>query len=41
MGKPKPEGMIANAAEKFDEQGTLKDLKTTEKIKELLEALVD
>lgn len=36
-----PEVMIANAAEKFDEQGTLKDPKTTEKIKELLEALVD
>ncbi len=36
-----PEVMIANAAEKFDEQGNLKDPKTTEKIKELLEALVD
>lgn len=36
-----PEVMIANAAEKFDNQGNLKDLKTSEKIKELLEALVD
>jgi chromate reductase len=36
-----PEVMIANAAAKFDEQGNLKDLKTSEKIKELLEALVD
>lgn len=36
-----PEVMIANAAEKFDEQGNLKDPKTSEKIKELLEALVD
>ena len=36
-----PEIMIANAAEKFDEQGNLKDLKTSEKIKEMLEALVD
>ena len=36
-----PEVMIAHAAEKFDEQGNLKDLKTSEKIKELLEALVD
>jgi len=36
-----PEVMIANAAEKFDERGNLKDLKTSEKIKELLEALVD
>jgi len=37
----KPEVMIANATDKFDEQGNLKDLNTTEKIKELLEALVD
>lgn len=36
-----PEVMIANAAEKFDEQGNLKDPKTSEKIRELLEALVD
>jgi chromate reductase, NAD(P)H dehydrogenase (quinone) len=36
-----PEVMIANAADKFDEQGNLKDSKTSEKIKELLEALVD
>ena len=36
-----PEVMIANADEKFDEEGNLKDPKTTEKIKELLEALVD
>lgn len=36
-----PEVMIANAAEKFDEQGDLIDLKTSEKIKTLLEALVD
>lgn len=36
-----PEVMIANATEKFDEQGNLKDPKTSEKIKELLEALVD
>lgn len=36
-----PEVMIANADEKFDEQGNLKDPKTSEKIRELLEALVD
>jgi chromate reductase len=36
-----PEVMIAHAAEKFDEHGNLKDAKTTEKIKELLEALVE
>jgi len=36
-----PEVMIANAAAKFDEQGNLTDAKTSEKIKELLEALVD
>ncbi len=36
-----PEVMIADAAEKFDEQGNLKDPTTSEKIKELLEALVD
>ncbi len=32
--------MIANAADKFDAQGNLKDPKTAEKIKELLESLV-
>ena len=36
-----PEVMIAKAAEKFDEEGNLKDSKTSEKIKTLLEALVD
>ncbi|MCC6966784.1 MAG: NAD(P)H-dependent oxidoreductase [Nitrospira sp.] len=36
-----PEVMIANAAEKFDEQGNLTDAKTEQKIAELLEALVD
>lgn len=36
-----PKVMIANASEKFDEQGDLKDPQTSEKIKELLEALVD
>ena len=36
-----PEVMIANAAKKFDEQGNLRDLTTSKKIKELLEALVD
>jgi chromate reductase, NAD(P)H dehydrogenase (quinone) len=36
-----PEVMIANAAEKFDEEGNLKDSKTSEKIMTLLEALVD
>ena len=36
-----PEVMIANAADKFDEQGNLKDSKTSEKVKDLLEALVD
>lgn len=36
-----PEVMIAQAAEKFDEHGNLKDAKTTQKIKELLEALVE
>lgn len=36
-----PEVMIANAAEKFDEQGNLKDPQTEQKIKELLEALVE
>lgn len=36
-----PEVLIAYADEKFDEQGNLKDPKTSEKIKELLEALAD
>ena len=36
-----PEVMIANASEKFDEQGNLKDPYTVQKIKELLEALVE
>ena len=36
-----PEVMIANASEKFDEQGNLKDPTTVQKIKELLEALVE
>ena len=36
-----PEVMIAHADEKIDEQGNLKDAKTIQKIKELLEALVD
>lgn len=36
-----PEVMIANASEKFDEQGNLKDPQTEQKIKELLEALVE
>jgi chromate reductase len=36
-----PEVMIANADERFDEQGKLTDAKTVQKIKELLEALVE
>ncbi len=36
-----PEVMITNASEKFDEQGNLKDATTVQKIKELLEALVE
>ena len=36
-----PEVMIANASEKFDEQGDLKDPQTVQKIKELLETLVE
>jgi chromate reductase len=36
-----PETMIANADEKFDEEGNLKDDKTAQKIRELLEALAD
>ena len=36
-----PEVMIANADEKFDMDGNLKDEKTAEKIRELLQALAD
>lgn len=36
-----PEVMIATAAEKFDERGNLKDAKTLQRIKALLDALVD
>jgi chromate reductase len=36
-----PEVLIANADEKFDEEGNLKDEKTDQKIRELLEALAD
>ena len=36
-----PEVMIANATQKFDAQGVLKDAATLERIKELLAALVD
>ena len=36
-----PEVMIANAEEKFDEEGNLKDEKTATKIQELLRALAD
>jgi chromate reductase len=36
-----PEVMIANADEKFDDQGNLKDEKTAQKIQELLKALAD
>jgi chromate reductase len=36
----KPEVMVGNAAEKFDEQGNLIDEHTKEKIEELLQALV-
>jgi chromate reductase len=36
----KPEVMIANASERFDEQGNLTDQKTREHIKKLVEALV-
>ena len=37
----KPEVLVASANQKFDEKGRLVDEKTREKIKELLEALVD
>ena len=36
-----PEVMIANADEKFDMDGNLKDEKTAQKIRELLQALAD
>jgi chromate reductase, NAD(P)H dehydrogenase (quinone) len=36
-----PEVMIANADEKFDDEGNLRDEKTAQKIRELLEALAD
>ena len=36
-----PEVMIANADEKFDDGGNLKDENTAQKIRELLEALAD
>jgi chromate reductase len=36
-----PEVMIANAEEKFDEEGRLTDQETVKKIRELIEALVD
>ena len=37
----KPEVMIANASERFDEQGNLTDQKSREHIKKLVEALVN
>lgn len=37
----RPEVMIAQAEDKFDNEGNLKDLKTTEKIRELLETLTE
>ena len=36
----KPEVMIANASERFDEQGNLTDQKTRDHIKKLVEALI-
>ncbi len=36
-----PEVLIANADEKFDEEGNLRDEKTAQKIRQLLEALAD
>jgi chromate reductase len=36
-----PEVMIANADEKFDDEGNLRDETTAQKIRELLEALAD
>ena len=35
------EVMMANAADKFDERGNVKDAKTAQMIKDLLEALVE
>jgi len=37
----KPEVMIAHADDKFDDDGNLTDQLTAQKIRELLEALVD
>ena len=37
----KPEVMIAHADDKFDDEGNLKDQLTTQKIRELLEALLE
>ena len=37
----RPEVMISNAAERFDEQGNLKDEKTGKQIRSLLESLVE
>jgi chromate reductase len=37
----RPEVMVGKVAEKFDEQGNLTDEHTKEKIKELLQALVN
>lgn len=37
----KPEVMIAHADEKFDNEGNLKDQLTTQKIRELLESLIE
>lgn len=36
-----PEVMISNAAERFDDQGNLKDEKTREVIRKMLRNLVD
>lgn len=36
-----PEVLIPNAHDKFDEEGNVKDDKTAQKIRELLEALID
>jgi chromate reductase len=36
-----PEVLIANASQKFDEKGILKDAETLERTNELLAALVD
>lgn len=37
----RPEVMISSAAERFDEQGNLKDEKTGKQIRKLLESLVE